>query len=115
PMGTMATPSAARSRPRRAASVWRATWSLVPSTSTTVRPSTPAPSVTEVAAAGVEHGDAGRGRGRGDLGVADAAAGLGDGAEGGRGRGRGAVGEGEEGVAAGGGALGAVAGLRHGD
>src|SRR5438477_6666371 len=37
PIGTIATPSASRSRPRRFASVWSATWSLVPSTSTAAR------------------------------------------------------------------------------
>src|SRR5919204_4302945 len=37
PIGTTATPSAARSRLRRLASVSSATWSLVPSTSTTAR------------------------------------------------------------------------------
>ena len=41
PIGTTAMPSAASSRPRRAASASSATWSLLPSTSTTVRGSTP--------------------------------------------------------------------------
>ena len=37
PIGTTAMPSAARSRPRRAAIASTATWSLLPSTSTTAR------------------------------------------------------------------------------
>ena len=37
PIGTMKTPSSRRLRPRRAASVSRAAWSLMPSTSTTAQ------------------------------------------------------------------------------
>jgi hypothetical protein len=44
PIGTTAMPSAARSRPRRSASASSATWSLIPSTSTTARGSTLGPS-----------------------------------------------------------------------
>ena len=44
PIGTMEMPSASRSRPRRWAIASSAAWSLVPSTSTTLRGTTPAAS-----------------------------------------------------------------------